>query len=165
MGAFFLVLLLADLLTITFASERFFDALLFARLQVEGMALDFFDNVFCLHLALKATQGIFKRFAFLNSNLCQEKHLQTFPERDTQQNTLFWRNFAGLWGFFTIRNRNCLRWVPVALVPIYHVHFQLFMDSGLMVILCGKRGRHYQILGGGYLWGMGGRRFFAFPAP
>lgn len=78
----FLVLLLADFLTISFASERFFDTLLFARLQIEGMTLDLFDNVFGLHLALKATQGIFKRFAFLNSNLCQLKHPQPFPARE-----------------------------------------------------------------------------------
>lgn len=58
-GAFFLVLLLADLLTIPFASERFFDALFFARFQIEGVTLDLFDNVFGLHLALEATQGIF----------------------------------------------------------------------------------------------------------
>jgi hypothetical protein len=74
-----LVLLLADLLTITLASERFFYALFFARLQIKGMTLYFLDDVFGLHLSLETAQSILKGFAFLNSNLCQEKHLQTFP--------------------------------------------------------------------------------------
>jgi hypothetical protein len=69
-----LVLFLADLLAITFASERFFYALLLAWLQIKRVALDFLDDVFSLHLALKAAQGILKGFAFLNSNLCQEKY-------------------------------------------------------------------------------------------
>ena len=69
-----LVLFLADLLAITFASERFFYALLLAWLQIERVAFDFLDNVFGLHLALKAPQGILKGFAFLYSNLCQEKY-------------------------------------------------------------------------------------------
>ena len=38
------------------------------------MTLDFLDNVFGLHLALEAPQGILKGFAFLYSNLCQEKY-------------------------------------------------------------------------------------------
>lgn len=67
----FLVLLLADFLTIALTGKGFFYAPLFARLQIEGMTLDFLDNVFGLHLALKAAKGILKRFTFLNSNLCQ----------------------------------------------------------------------------------------------
>jgi hypothetical protein len=69
-----LVLFLADLLAITFASERFFYTLLLAWLQIKRVALYFLDNVFGLHLALKAPQGILKGFAFLYSNLCQEKY-------------------------------------------------------------------------------------------
>jgi hypothetical protein len=38
------------------------------------VTLDFLDDVFGLHLALKAPQGILKGFAFLYSNLCQEKY-------------------------------------------------------------------------------------------
>jgi hypothetical protein len=38
------------------------------------MTLDFLDNVFSLHFALEAPQGILKGFAFLYSNLCQEKY-------------------------------------------------------------------------------------------
>ena len=66
-----LVLLLTDLLAIALAGKRFFHALLFARLQVEGMTLHFLDDVFRLDLALKAAQRIFERLAFLHSNLCQ----------------------------------------------------------------------------------------------
>ena len=66
-----LVLFLADLLAIPFASERFFHALLLARLQIEGMTLYFLDDVFRLYFALKPAQGIFERLAFLHSNLCQ----------------------------------------------------------------------------------------------
>jgi hypothetical protein len=66
-----LVLFLTDLLAIAFASKRFFHALLFAGLQIERMTLYFLDNVFRLHLALKAAQCVLKRLAFLHSNLCQ----------------------------------------------------------------------------------------------
>jgi hypothetical protein len=69
-----LILFLTDLLTITLTGQRFFHALLFTRFQVERVALDFLDNVFGLHLTLKASQGILKGFAFLYSNLCQEKY-------------------------------------------------------------------------------------------
>jgi hypothetical protein len=69
-----LVLLLTDLLAIALACERFFYALLLTWFQIKGVTLDFLDNVFGLHLALKAAQSIFKGFAFLYSNLCQEKY-------------------------------------------------------------------------------------------
>jgi hypothetical protein len=69
-----LILLLTDLLAITLACKRFFHALLFTGLQIKRVTLDFLDNVFSLHLALKAPQGILKGFAFLYSNLCQEKY-------------------------------------------------------------------------------------------
>jgi hypothetical protein len=66
-----LILFLADLLAIAFASQRFFDALFLAGLQIEGMTLYFLDDVFGLNLALESPQCILKRFAFLYSNLCQ----------------------------------------------------------------------------------------------
>jgi hypothetical protein len=69
-----LILLLADLLAITLAGKRFFHALLFTGLQIKRVTLDFLDNVFSLHLALEAPQSILKGFAFLYSNLCQEKY-------------------------------------------------------------------------------------------
>jgi hypothetical protein len=66
-----LVLFLADLLTITLASQRFFHALFLAWLQVEGVAFNFLDDVFGLHLAFEAAQRILKGFTLLHSNLCQ----------------------------------------------------------------------------------------------
>ena len=69
-----LVLLLANLLAIAFACKGFLDAALFAWLQIEGVTLDLFDDVLGLHLALEAAQGIFERFPFLNTNLCQKKY-------------------------------------------------------------------------------------------
>jgi hypothetical protein len=48
-----LVLLLANLLARALASQRSLNAFLFTGLQVKGVALDFFDNVFLLHLALE----------------------------------------------------------------------------------------------------------------
>ncbi len=75
-----LVLFLAYLLAIALASERFFDTLLLAGFQIEGMTLDLFDDVLGLHLALEAAQGIFKRFTFLYTNLCHGgKHLSIGP--------------------------------------------------------------------------------------
>ena len=69
-----LVLLLTNLLTITLACKRFFHAFLLTWFQIKRVTLDFLDDVFGLHLALKAPQGILKGFAFLYSNLCQEKY-------------------------------------------------------------------------------------------
>jgi hypothetical protein len=69
-----LVLLLTDLLAIALASKRLFHALLFTWFQIKRVALDFLDNVFRLHLALKTAQCVLKGFAFLYSNLCQEKY-------------------------------------------------------------------------------------------
>ena len=69
-----LILLFTDLLTIPFASQCFFHTLLFTWLQIKRMTLDFLDDVFGLHLALEAPQGILKGFAFLYSNLCQKKY-------------------------------------------------------------------------------------------
>jgi hypothetical protein len=69
-----LVLFLTDLLTITLTCKRFFHALLLTWFQIKRVAFNFLDNVFCLHLTLEASQGILKGFAFLYSNLCQEKY-------------------------------------------------------------------------------------------
>ena len=76
-----LVLLFPNLLAITLASQRFFHALLLAWFQIERVTLDLFDNVFGLDFALETAQGIFERFTFLNSNLCQGKYTsQSGPE-------------------------------------------------------------------------------------
>ena len=77
-----LVLLLTDLLAIALACERFLHAFLFTGLQIKRVTLDFLDNVFSLHFALETAQGILKGFAFLYSNLCQEKTPPNSPNRD-----------------------------------------------------------------------------------
>ena len=90
-----LVLLFPNLLAIAFASERFFYALLLAWLQVKGVTLDLFDNVFGLNFALEAAQGIFERFTFLNSNLCQGKYTsQSGPEWLCYKDTSFRSRFG-----------------------------------------------------------------------
>ncbi len=58
-------------LAIPFASEGFLCTALFARLQVERMTFDLFDDIFLLNLALKPAQSAFKRFAFLQMHFCQ----------------------------------------------------------------------------------------------
>ena len=76
-----LILLLTDLLTITFTSKRFFDAFLLTWFQIKRVAFYFLDNVFRLHFALKASQCVLKGFAFLYSNLCQENTPPNIPNR------------------------------------------------------------------------------------
>jgi hypothetical protein len=66
-----LVLLFTSFFAIPLARERFFYTALLTGLQVEGVTLDFLDDVLLLYLALKPAQRIFERFAFLNTNLCQ----------------------------------------------------------------------------------------------
>jgi hypothetical protein len=55
----------ATLLPVPFTGESGFHALFLAWLQVEGMTLDFFNDVFLLHLPLEAAESIFQRFTFL----------------------------------------------------------------------------------------------------
>ena len=76
-----LVLFLADLFAVSFACKSFLDATLLTWLQIEGVTLDLFDDVFGLHLAFEATQCIFERFTFLNTNLCQWKNTSKPPMR------------------------------------------------------------------------------------
>jgi hypothetical protein len=61
------------------ARQRFFDALLFARLQVEGVTLDLLDNVFLLHFALEAAQRVLEGLTLLDSDFRQSPHPQTGP--------------------------------------------------------------------------------------
>ena len=96
----FLVLLLADFLAITLTSERFFDALFFARLQIKGVALDLLDDVFRLHFTLKTTESIFKGLAFLNSNLCQER----YTSKQSQQGTS--TEYSNFRGFVDVTNES-----------------------------------------------------------
>src|SRR6185437_1627582 len=74
-----LVLLFPGLLTIPLARQRFFHAALLAWFQVEGVTLDFLDDVLGLHLALEPAQRILKRLAFLHANLCQKNTPPTLP--------------------------------------------------------------------------------------
>ena len=48
----------SPLFTVAFARQRFLGALLFTRFQVERMPLDFLDDVFSLHLALKTPSAL-----------------------------------------------------------------------------------------------------------
>jgi hypothetical protein len=50
--------------------KRFFGPALFAGFHVEAVLLYFLDDVFLLHLALEAAQGIFQRFTLLNDDFC-----------------------------------------------------------------------------------------------
>jgi hypothetical protein len=45
------------------------DAFFLARFQVEGMFLNFLDDVFLLNLSFEATQRVFDVLAVLKSNL------------------------------------------------------------------------------------------------
>jgi hypothetical protein len=63
-----------DLFAVPLASERLFDALFLARLQIKGMFLDLFDDVFLLDLPLETAQRIFNGLAVLNSNLGHSVH-------------------------------------------------------------------------------------------
>ena len=53
-----LVLLFTSLLAAALARQRFFNAFLLARLEVEGVTLHFLDDVLLLDFAFKTTQGI-----------------------------------------------------------------------------------------------------------
>ena len=61
-----LVLLFTCLLAAALASQRFFYALLFARLEVKGVTLNLLNNVLLLDLTLEAAQGVLERLALLN---------------------------------------------------------------------------------------------------
>jgi hypothetical protein len=67
-------------LAIALACQCFLHTALFARLQVEGVTLDFLDYVFLLYFAFETAQGIFKGFTLLNSNLCQRNTPPDIPK-------------------------------------------------------------------------------------
>ena len=56
----------SPLFTVAFARQRFLGALLLARFQVERMPLDFLDDVFSLHLALKTPERALQGFSILD---------------------------------------------------------------------------------------------------
>ena len=74
-----LVRFFADLFAVALAGKGFLDTLLLAWFQVEGVTLDFLDDVLGLNLALEAAQGILERLTFLYTNLCQEKNTSSRP--------------------------------------------------------------------------------------
>ena len=76
----------AGLLPVPFAGKSCFHTLLFAWFQVEGVALDLFDDVFLLHLPLETTERILKSLTFLESNFCQMNYtsrlIENCPRRE-----------------------------------------------------------------------------------
>ncbi len=66
-----LVLLFANLFPSAFPSEGGLYAFLFTWLQVKRVALDLFNNVFLLNLALETAQRVLEGFTLLQSNFCQ----------------------------------------------------------------------------------------------
>jgi len=92
------------------------------------MALYFLDNVFSLHLALEAPQGILKGFAFLYSNLCQKNtppnspngavhRIPRFQQKTTRATMIFCENPqpGGEW------NSICLSLCKTCLILIWHI--------------------------------------------
>ena len=65
------ILFFANFLTCALARQRGLYAFFFTGLQVKGVALDLFDNVFLLHFALEAAQSVFKGLTLLQSNFRQ----------------------------------------------------------------------------------------------
>ena len=63
--------LFANFLTRALAGERGFHTFFLTRLQVKGVALDLFNNVFLLYFALEAAQSVFEGFTLLQSNFRQ----------------------------------------------------------------------------------------------
>ncbi len=61
------------LFSVALAREGFFGALFLTRLQVEGMSLDFLNDVFLLDLALETAQRAFQGFSVLDVDFCQTK--------------------------------------------------------------------------------------------
>jgi hypothetical protein len=66
-----LVLLFPSFFSAAFARQCFLHALLLARLQIKGVALNLLDYVLLLHFALETAQCILKGLALLQSDFCQ----------------------------------------------------------------------------------------------
>ena len=73
-GPFRLFLFFPCFLAAALARQCFLHPLLFPGLQVKGVTFYFLDDVLLLHLPLEATQGIFQRFAFLQSDFSQRNY-------------------------------------------------------------------------------------------
>jgi len=59
------------LLAIALTGERLFLTALFTGLEIEGVTLDFFYDIFLLYLALKAAQSALQCFTILEMDFCQ----------------------------------------------------------------------------------------------
>jgi hypothetical protein len=66
-----LILFATLLLAQSLPRKRFFSPALLARLHVEAVLLYFLNDVFLLHLPLKATERVLKRLTLLNDYFCQ----------------------------------------------------------------------------------------------
>jgi hypothetical protein len=62
---------LASLLPVALARQRFLGPLLLSGLQIKRMALDLFDDVLLLDLPLEAPQSAFERLALLDMDFSQ----------------------------------------------------------------------------------------------
>jgi len=77
-----LVLLLTSFFPAALSRQRFFHALFLAGLQIKGVALNLLNNIFLLHFALKATQGIFDGFTFLQPDFRQRNNTPKLVQWD-----------------------------------------------------------------------------------
>jgi|SRR6476646_5449171 len=59
------------LLAIALTGKRLFLTALFTGLEIEGVTLDFFYDIFLLYLALKAAQSALQCFTILEMDFCQ----------------------------------------------------------------------------------------------
>jgi hypothetical protein len=73
-GPRFLFRLFTSLLPAALARQSFFHTLLLAGFQIKGVPLDLLDNIFLLHLTLKAPECVFEGLALLQSDFCQRKN-------------------------------------------------------------------------------------------
>jgi len=86
-----LVLLFPSFFPAAFARQCFLHALLLARLQIKGVALNLLNDVFLLHLALETAQCILKGLALLQSEAGREEAregsigAQTQPEKSSER--------------------------------------------------------------------------------
>jgi hypothetical protein len=70
----FLVLFFAGFFAGALARQRFLYPFFLAGFQIEGVTFYFFNNVLRLHFPLEASQGVFERLAFLQSDFCQRNY-------------------------------------------------------------------------------------------
>src|SRR5271155_4739439 len=69
------------LFAVALARQGFLGALLLTRFQVEGMPLDFLDDVLLLDLAFETAQSAFQAFSILDVDFCQTRLTYLFYSR------------------------------------------------------------------------------------